>query len=391
MGAQAGPASARRPNPDAVRVFLCGDIMIGRGIDQVLAMPCEPELRESNVRSANEYVRLAELTNGPIKRPVSSSYIWGAALEELNDARPDVRIINLETAITRSTDFAEKGINYRVSPENAECLAAAAIDCCVLANNHVLDFGRDGLIDTLSILDHLGIKTAGAGRNSAEASVPAVLDIAGKARVLIWSFASTSSGVPSSWKAMQHRPGVNLLRDTSQGTIQEICGEIARIRRPNDIVIVSVHWGPNWGYEIPEEHTRFAHALIERANVSIIHGHSSHHAKAVEIYRDRAIFYGCGDFLNDYEGIGGYESHRSDLALMFLVDVNPLGGNVTALEVVPFQIRRLQLARASADDVEWVRQMLNRETGRYSTRLSTTSDGRLRASMIGAQSEQRGP
>lgn len=391
MGALAEPASARCPNPDAVRVFLCGDVMIGRGIDQVLAMPCEPELRESYVQSATEYVRLAELTNGPIKRPVSPSYIWGAALQELHDARPDVRIINLETAITRSTDFVEKGINYRVSPENAECLAAAAIDCCVLANNHVFDFGRDGLIDTLSALDRLSIKAAGAGRNSTEAGAPAVLNIAGKARVLIWSFASTSSGVPSSWKATRHHPGVNLLRDTSARIIEEICGEITRIRRPNDIVIVSVHWGSNWGYEIPEDHTRLAHALIEGANASIVHGHSSHHAKAVEICRGRAIVYGCGDFLNDYEGIGGYESYRSDLALMFLVDIDPPSGDVTALEVIPYQIRRLQLVKAPGDDIEWVRQMLNRESERYSTRFSTTSEGKLRAFMTGAQWEQRGP
>ena len=390
MGALAEPASARRPNPDAVRVFLCGDVMIGRGIDQVLAMPCEPELRETHVQSATEYVRLAELTNGPIKRPVSPSYIWGAALQELHDARPDVRIINLETAITRSTDFAEKGINYRVSPENAGCLAAAAVDCCVLANNHVFDFGRDGLIDTLSALDHLGIKAAGAGRNSTEAGAPAVLNIAGKARVLIWSFALTSSGVPSSWKATQHRPGVNLLRDTSARTIEKICGEITRIRRPNDIVIASVHWGSNWGYEVPEDQTRFARALIEGANASIVHGHSSHHAKAVEICRGRAILYGCGDFLNDYEGIGGYESYRSDLALMFLVDVDLLGGNIAAIEVVTFRIRRLQLARASGDDIEWVRQMLNRESERYSTRFSATSDGRLGASITSAQPETRG-
>ncbi len=76
------------------------------------------------------------------------SNVWGAALDELNRARPDVRIINLETSITRSKEFETKGINYRMSPENADCLAAAAIDCCVLANNHILDFGRRGLLDT---------------------------------------------------------------------------------------------------------------------------------------------------------------------------------------------------------------------------------------------------
>ncbi len=140
--------------------------MLGRGIDQVLPHPCRPILHESYVHSALDYVRLAEEAHGPIPRPVVPSYIWGAALDELNRSQPDARIINLETAITRSEDFAPKGINYRMSPENADCLTAAAIDCCVLANNHILDWGRVGLLDTLTALERLQIKSAGAGRQS---------------------------------------------------------------------------------------------------------------------------------------------------------------------------------------------------------------------------------
>src|SRR5512141_3177419 len=105
-----------------MRLFLCGDVMIGRGIDQVLPHPCHPILHESYVHSASDYVRLAEEANGPIPRPVAPCYIWGTALDELDRRQPDARIINLETAITRSEDFAPKGINYRVSPENADCL-----------------------------------------------------------------------------------------------------------------------------------------------------------------------------------------------------------------------------------------------------------------------------
>ena len=122
--------------------------MTGRGIDQVLAGPCEPVLHESYVQSAMDYVHLAEAANGPIPRHVDPSYIWGAALDEFKRMRPDARIINLETSITRSEDYARKGINYRMSPKNADCLKAAAIDCCVLGNNHILDWGRRGLLDT---------------------------------------------------------------------------------------------------------------------------------------------------------------------------------------------------------------------------------------------------
>ena len=124
--------------------------MCGRGIDQVLAHPCSPEIYEHYLRSAEGYVLLAEQANGPIPRRNGSSYVWGAALGQLERMQPDARIINLETAVTRSHDRVNKGINYRMSPENAECLAAAKIDCCVLANNHVLDWGRAGLLETLA-------------------------------------------------------------------------------------------------------------------------------------------------------------------------------------------------------------------------------------------------
>jgi ribonuclease BN (tRNA processing enzyme) len=79
------------------------------------------------------------------------AYRWNLRME------PDARIINLETAVTRSNDLAYKGINYRVSPENAACLAAFKIDSCVLANNHVLDWGRSGLRETLATLEKLNI------------------------------------------------------------------------------------------------------------------------------------------------------------------------------------------------------------------------------------------
>ena len=127
------------PAPVTLRIFLCGDVMLGRGIDQILPHPCDPQLYESLLESSVDYVRLAEDTNGPIPRNVDFSYIWGAALQELARRQPDARIINLETSITRSAAYEPKGINYRVSPENAAYLAAADIDCCVLANNHVGD------------------------------------------------------------------------------------------------------------------------------------------------------------------------------------------------------------------------------------------------------------
>ena len=360
-----------------MRIFLCGDVMTGRGIDQALPYPCAPDLHEAYLKSAKGYLDLAVKANGPIEAPVDFSYIWGAALEEWERARPDLRIINLETSITRNDLHVEKGINYRTSPENAACLVPARLGCCVLANNHVLDWQREGLIDTLATLAHLDIKTAGAGRNAAEASSPAILTASEMGRVLVFSYATQTAGVPRDWAATLENPGVNVLPSLSAAAAEAVAEQVAAVRRPGDVVVISIHWGPNWGYVITEEERSFAHALIDHAGASIIHGHSSHHPKPIEIYKNRLILYGCGDFLNDYEGISGNEHFRPDFALMYFADLDPDSLDVKGLELVPLRRWRFQLVRAASDDVAWLAQRLDRLSRHFGARIETAPAGRL--------------
>jgi len=324
-------------------------------------------------------VQLVERANGPIPRPVDPDYIWGAALDELRLAGPAIYVVNLETAITRSEDFLSKGINYRMSPENAECLAAAGIGCCILANNHVLDWGEAGLIETLGVLEKLGIQAVGAGRNIISAQAPAVFEVAENRRVIVFAFASVTSGTPKDWMSGESRAGVNLLRDLSDASAARIARQITRIKRSADIVIVSIHWGPNWGYCVPQEQVRFAHRLIDEANVSVVFGHSSHHAKAIERYRKGLILYGCGDFLNDYEGITGHEEYRDDLVLLYALGFDTSSGELRQLELVPFQIRRFQLTRPSKDDVRRLQRTLDRESRPFGTSVRSQPSGRLLA------------
>jgi len=365
-------------SPAPITLFLCGDVMTGRGIDQILPCPAAPRLHENFVTSALDYVRLAERANGPVRRPVDFAYVWGAALDEWRRAAPDVRIVNLETSVTRGEAYLPKGINYRMSPENVGCLLAADVDCCVLANNHVLDWGPDGLLDTLSTLQARGVKTAGAGRNLAEAAAPAILDIAGKGRVLVLALCMETSGVPDEWAAGTERPGVNLIELTEEA-VTDAAETLEPIRRPGDVVVASIHWGQNWGYGIPEAHRRFAHALIDRAGVSVVHGHSSHHAKAIEVHKGKLVLYGCGDFLNDYEGVEGYEAYRDDLAVMYFATVAARTGELAELDMTPLQIRRLRLNRPAGEDIDWMARTLDEECGRFGSHVARAGD-RLRLS-----------
>jgi poly-gamma-glutamate capsule biosynthesis protein CapA/YwtB (metallophosphatase superfamily) len=378
-GATSNPAMAgelRRPE-NAVTVFLCGDVMLGRGIDQVLPNPSDPQLHEGYITSALGYVQLAEKAHGPIPRPVGFDYVWGAALDEWRRVNPDLRLINLETAITHSEAYEPKGINYRMSPENAGCLLAAGIDSCSLANNHILDWGEAGLIETLQVLGRHGIATAGAGRSLAEARAPAILEISGKGRVIIFSYAMTTSGTPPDWAATPAGPGVSLLPDLSEATVNQVAGQVRAIKRSGDLVIASVHWGGNWGYTIPDERRRFAHALIDRAGISVLHGHSSHHPVAIERYRNRLILYGCGDFLNDYEGIAGYEEFRSDLSLMYFATIDAVTSDLLNLEMTPLQIRRFRLHHPTHEDAQWLQRTLDRECRRFGSRIRLGPEDRL--------------
>ena len=360
------------------KIFMCGDVMTGRGIDQVLPHPSDPLIHESYLKSARGYVSLAEEANGPIRQPVSFGYIWGDALAELKRAAPDVRLINLETSISASNDYWKgKGIHYRMNPQNITSLTAAGIDVCALANNHVLDWGHAGLMETLATLHKVNIKTAGAGSNTLAAEAPAVINTGKRQRVIVFSLGLPSSGIPPSWAASPNRPGVVLLKNLSAKSARQVRQKVQAIKRNGDVVVASVHWGGNWGYDIPRRQTEFAHRLIDAGGVDIVHGHSSHHVKAIEVYKGKLILYGCGDFLNDYEGIAGYEEFRADLSLMYFATLDSSTGKLLELQMTATRIKQFQVQRASPADTRWLVETLNREGRSFGTRVMLHSDNRL--------------
>ncbi len=357
-------------------LFLCGDVMTGRGIDQILPHAVEPRLYEPWITDARDYVTLAEQVNGPIPRPVDLAYPWGDALDELATAAPHARIVNLETSVTTSArPWPGKGIHYHMHPGNVGLLRAAQIDCCVLANNHVLDWGREGLEDTLAVLHGAGIQTTGAGENARASQRPAILDTPA-GRVLVYSCGHASSGIPEDWAATAQRSGVNLLADLSAATARRIGEHCRAVRRPGDRLVVSIHWGENWGYPIPAAQRAFAHALVDLAGADLVHGHSSHHVLGMEVYHGRLVLYGCGDLINDYEGIGGHAGYRGELSLLYFPRLRD-DGALEALRMTPMRLRRMRLERADAEAVQWLQHTLTREGEGLGNRVVTLPDGGL--------------
>ncbi len=191
--------------------------------------------------------------------------------------------------------------------------------------------------------------------------------------MLVFGFGYVDSGIPKAWAASDDHGGVNLLAGKATDAAR-VCSLVKAWRRPGDVVVVPIHWGANWGYRVPAAHRELARAMIDGAGVDVVHGHSSHHPRGIEVHRGKLILYGCGDFINDYEGIQGHEEYRGELRLAYSVSVRPEDGTLERLELTPFEMRRFRLHRASKQDARWLRDMLVREGKALGTTAELTSD-----------------
>jgi poly-gamma-glutamate capsule biosynthesis protein CapA/YwtB (metallophosphatase superfamily) len=152
------------------------------------------------------------------------------------------------------------------------------------------------------------------------------------------------------------------------GRLKTIAHQGRAAKQTGDLVVASLHWGGNWGFGVSAQQRNFAHGLIDTAGVDMVYGHSSHHVKGIEVYRNKPIVYGCGDFLNDYEGIGGYEQFRGDLALMYFPSLAAEG--LIRFAMTPMQIRHFRANAAPESAVRWLMTTLNREGRLYGTQVT---------------------
>ena len=190
---------------------------------------------------------------------------------------------------------------------------------------------------------------AGAYADTLVGAVP----VPGGGRVVIFSCGTGSSGIPAGWAAAPGRAGLDFLPDLSDATADELIGRARAAKGPGDVVVVSIHWGSNWGYAVGPDQVRFAHRLID-GGVDLIHGHSSHHPGPVEVFGGKLVLYGGGDCINDYEGITGHERYRGDLRLLYFASLHPGTGTLAGLRMAPMQARNLRLHRARQADARWL-------------------------------------
>jgi poly-gamma-glutamate capsule biosynthesis protein CapA/YwtB (metallophosphatase superfamily) len=330
------PPRPRRPGAagqqkNHVTLALTGDVMLGRLVDQALAA-------------------------------VGPSHPWGDALPLLRAA--DLTLVNLECAIaTGGAPWARtpKVFHFRTGLAGLYALQAAGVDCVYLANNHVLDYEVEGLLETLANLDAGGIARVGGGRDLAEAAQPALLE-AGGVRVGVLSCSDNEPG----WAAGAATPGINYLPvSKDEAHFQRVREGIAAARATGaDLVIFANHWGPNMRLRPPADFREFAHAVVD-AGADIYVGHSAHVLQGVEYYRGRPIFYDLGDFVDDY---AVDPDLRNDLSALVLLTVGRQG--LASVELLPVRIDACQVNLATGPDFEAIATRLIELSGELGTAMA---------------------
>lgn len=285
---------------------------------------------------------LGRLMNDVLKeRP--PAHPWGDTLPLFQQA--DARICNLECALAdHGTPWSRtpKIFHFRSDAKNVKSLQVARIDAASLANNHTLDFEEEALCETLTVLDTAGIRHAGAGKTLDEAARPALWEVQGQ-RLGLLAFTDNEPD----WEATDTQAGIWYVpTELDDERAQALLTTIKKAKELVDVLIVSAHWGPNWGYRPPRDHPPFAHALID-AGVDILFGHSGHVARGVEWYRGRPIMYCLGDFVDDY---AVDEIERNDRSCIFLLEI--VDKRITRLLLYPTIIQDFQARLASNSERE---------------------------------------
>ncbi len=247
-----------------------------------------------------------------------STYPLGTVAPFMRDA--DLTIVNLECAITtRDTvwEGAAKAFYFGAPPAAAEALVDAGVDLVSLANNHSLDFGRQGLVETLTVLRERGIAVAGAGRNVEEASAPAVVERAG-IRFGMAAFCDHQAD----FAAGPDQAGIAFLDlDDEPAARKRFRESLDRMRELGvEWPILSLHWGPNMVWKPSRRFVRLAHAAIDMGYAALF-GHSAHVFHGIELYKGRPIFYSTGDLVDDYAVDPEFENNGQ---LLFEVSLSGL-------------------------------------------------------------------
>ena len=264
------------------------------------------------------------------------SYPWGDVLPLFK--KTDLNLINLEAPLTHyNKEQKRKANNLKADPSKIQTLINARIDVVNIANNHILDFYEEGLMETIDLLDKSDIKHVGAGVDVDQAAKPVIISKNG-INIGILGFTDNEPY----WKAWG-KPGTNYVE---VGDIKPVRTAVKAIRDQVDILILSIHWGNKMVEKPLQEFVDFAHQIIDEG-VDIIHGHGAHIFQGIEIYKDKLIMYDIGDLIDDYPIDNDLKNNRS-----FLLLCEIMKNNIKSVKLIPVILNEMQVNIAKNGDYE---------------------------------------
>lgn len=245
----------------------------------------------------------------------------------------DVAMVNLENPVTLRGTAVEKEYTFRAHPKYLRVLLAGGVDVVNLANNHIYDYGREGLLDTINYLDSLGIRHVGAGRDLAEARRPVIMKIKGIRLAFLGYYGLKKHS--DSHPAGPDEPG------TAKRSLTYIKDDIRKVRDSVDVVIVNFHWGVEKEHFTDREYIWYAHKSIDYG-ANLVIGHHPHVLQGIELYKEGIIAYSLGNF------IFGGNSRRYEETALLKVYVQPGDPIKLSAKVLPIELHSWQ-PRPAAD------------------------------------------
>jgi poly-gamma-glutamate capsule biosynthesis protein CapA/YwtB (metallophosphatase superfamily) len=342
-----------------MQILFAGDVMLGRLVNKVLAN--------------------AQFT-----------YVWGDTIDIIK--RADFSLINLECPVSskgKEWNKTFKVFHFRANLDAIQVLNSASIDYVSLANNHILDYDIEALLDTLDILDKNNISHSGAGRNLKEAMKPAIIEKKLKPKpsnnhdsyynvdneevnnndsknTIRIGLISLTDNEPE-WEAKYDQAGINYIPTALDPDryYYRLQNYIENAKKQSDLVIVSSHVGPHFRETPSMKYVNFAHKIID-FGADIYWGHSNHMPQGIELYKhndsNKIILYDCGDFIDDYAIDSNYRNDLSFIFLLhFLMDKNHKlsnnnrnNGNIllqnSMIELIPTKISNFMVNTIPVDD-----------------------------------------
>jgi poly-gamma-glutamate capsule biosynthesis protein CapA/YwtB (metallophosphatase superfamily) len=324
-----------------------------------------------HVRSARAWVKILEEANSPTaedstSRDSSSTVVLsfagdctfanhfedfvgdqlGYPFERFNLlSQSDISMVNLENPITKRTQRVKKKFNFKMDPKYLGILQLAGIDIVTVANNHIFDYGPEGLLDTIHLLDSVGIKHVGAGRNAEEARKGVLFDIKGFRIGFLGCFGAGAFAATSSQAGVAPRSEAMVTRD-----IQSL-----RQIDKADYVVVSIHWGTEKALHTEEWQVNLAHSVVD-AGADLVVGHHPHVLQGIERYKNAFIAYSLGNFL-----FGGNSRSTYDTAVLKV----ELGRGVRMISIVPIHVEDWQPFVLSGSEGERVVALVRERSRRF--------------------------